>query len=272
MDNVTKLLERLEASTDPFEAKINDRYVYIKTFGCRWSNKILINEYICLEIAKALKLPIPNGGFCLVNDETDITDVIDDIGYDENINGVAFYSEKIHNVNPSIKSINVVNNIVNKDEINSIILFDHLVYNIDRHKGNLLINYGGGINGFKMYIIDHSHVFNLQHNWNVQGLQKLIISDDYKDKIILDLNYKEVYKYFYELRILNEESLKSAAENFKKVITEEFLDNIFNSIPKVWIYNLEDLIKLKEYILYRLNNIDYMVNMIINYNIIKGGV
>lgn len=272
MEEVTKLLERLEASTDPFEAKINDKYVYVKTFGGRWSNRILINEYICLEIAKALNLPIPNGGFCLINDKTDITDVIDDIAYDETIYGVAFYSEKIHNVNPSIKSLNVVKNIVNKDAINSIVLFDHLIYNRDRHAGNLLINYNNSLEGFKMYIIDHSHVFNLQHNWNVQGLQNLIANDDYKDEIILDLNYKKVYKNFYEIRVLNEESLKSAAENFKIVITEELLDNIISNIPKVWIYNLEDLIKLKEYILYRLSNIDYIVNMIIKYTIIKGGV
>lgn len=202
MEEVTKLLERLQASTDPFEALIKEKYVYVKTFGSRWSNRILINEYICLELAKALKLTIPDGGFCIINKNTDIEAVIEDIDYDENINGIAFYSEKIYNVNPSINSISVVNNIVNKEEINSIILFDHLVYNIDRHKGNLLLKYGAEINGFKMYIIDHSHVFNLQHNWNAIGLQELIKDDDYKNKQILDLNYKEVYKYFYELGIL----------------------------------------------------------------------
>lgn len=272
MKKVTKLLERIEASTDPFEAKIADRYVYIKTFGNRWSNKVLINEYICLEIAKELGLTIPNGGFCFVDNDTDITDVIDDIDYDEDINGVAFFSEKIHNVNPSIRSINVVKNIVNKEEINSIILFDHLVYNIDRHKGNLLLNYGRGINGFKMYIIDHSHVFNMQYNWSFFGLQTLMEEEDYKDRNILDSNFKEVYSFFYELGIINRESLIMAAEKFKTVITEELLENVFSKIPKVWIYNLEDLIKLKEYILYRLSNINYMVEMIINYNNTIGGI
>lgn len=272
MKKVTKLLERLEASTDPFEAKIGENYVYVKTFNCRWSNKILINEYVCLEIAKALNLSIPNGGVCLIDEKTDKDDVRDDIDYEENINGLGFYSEKIYNVGPSIQAINVINNIVNKDEINSIILFDHLIYNIDRHNGNLLINYGNNIDGFKMYIIDHSHVFNLKHNWDFQGLNKLIINEDFKDKIILDSNYKDVYKYFYDLGIINESSLNIAADKFKKVITENLLDNIFNSIPKVWIYNLEDLIKLKEYILYRLNNIDYMIDMIINYNINIGGI
>lgn len=210
-------------------------------------------------------MTIPDGGFCIINDNTDIEEVIDDIDYDENINGIAFYSEKIYNVNPSINSISVVNNIVNKEEINSIILFDHLVYNIDRHRGNLLLKYGAGINGFKMYIMDHSHVFNLQHNWDASGLQGLINNKDYKNKQILDLNYKEVYKYFYELGILNENLLKNAAINFKNVITDELLDKIINNIPTVWIINKEDLLKLKEYILYRLYNIDYIIKMIINY-------
>lgn len=271
MEKVTKLLERLEAATSPFEAKVEDKYVYIKTFGGRWSNKVLINEYICLEIAKALNLTIPDGGICLVDDKTDINDVIDDIDYDEDINGIAFYSEKIHNVSPSIKSIKVLMNIVNKEEINAIILFDHLVYNADRHKGNLLLNYGTKINGFKMYIIDHSHVFNMQYNWDVLGLKRLIENQDYKDKNILDLNFKEVYSFFYELGIINRESLNNESEKFKKIITQDLLDNIFEKIPKAWIYDIEDLIKLKEYILYRLSNIDYMVDMILSYSISLGG-
>lgn len=89
MDEVTKLLEKLPASTDPFEALIKQKYVYVKTFGSRWSNRILINEYICLELAKALGLTIPDGGICIINEKTDIQDVIDDIDYDESINGIA---------------------------------------------------------------------------------------------------------------------------------------------------------------------------------------
>ena len=272
MDEVTRLLERLQASTDPFEALIKRKYVYVKTFGSRWSNRILMNEYICLELAKALGLTIPDGGSCIINEKTDRQDVIDDIDYDENINGIAFYSEKIHNVNPSINSISVVNNIINKEEINSIILFDHLIYNIDRHRGNLLLNYGNEINGLKMYIIDHSHVFNLQHNWDATGLQRLINDEDYKNEQILDLNYTEVYRYFYELGILNENLLKIAATNFKIIVTDELLDNIINNIPSVWIINKDDLLKLKEYILYRLNNIDYIVEMIMKYDKYLGGV
>lgn len=271
MKKVTKLLERLPASTEPFQAKIGEQYVYVKTFNCRWSNKILINEYVCLELAKALNLPIPNGGFCLIDEETNIDDVIDDIDYMENINGLAFYSEKIHKASPNIKSISVANSIVNKNEINSIILFDHLIYNVDRHDGNLLLKYSCDIEGFRMYIIDHSHVFNLKYEWNVEGLNKLI-DNDYMDKRILDLNYKEVYKCFFELGILNYESLNIAANKFKNIITESLLDDIFINIPKEWISDLEDLIKLKEYILYRLKNIDYMIDMILNYDSSSGGI
>lgn len=272
MEKVDKLIERIEASTDPFEAKIGSKYAYVKTFGSRWSNKVLINEYICLKIAKSLGLTIPNGGVCLIDDNTDRDDVIEDIDYTEKIDGVAFYSEKIYNVAPASRSMEVINNIINKEEINSIILFDHLIYNIDRHNGNLLIHYGSNIPGFKMYIIDHSHVFNMQHNWNYEGLQNLIYNCDYKDKTILDLNYNEIYKYFHQLNILNEEALREAAKKFKLIINEELLDNIIESIPKVWIYNEDDILKLKEYILYRLSNIDYMVDMIINYEKFSGGI
>lgn len=265
MEEVTKLIERLEASTEPFVAQINEKTIYLKTPNSRWSDKVLINEYICLQIAKKLELPIPNGGICIVNECTDISEVVDDIEYDETINGVSFYSERIYNANSSINSINIVKNILNKDEINSIILFDHLIYNADRHEGNLLISYSSKSIEFTMYIIDHSHVFNLMYNWTDTSLRNLIIHEDFRDTKILDSNYNQVYKYFYELKVLNEKLLRGAAEKFKKIITKEMLDEIFESIPKVWIYNDKDIQELKEYILYRVNNIDYMVNMILNY-------
>ena len=268
MEKVDKLIERIEASTDPFEAKIGSKYVYVKTFGSRWANKVLINEYISLRIAQSLGLTIPNGGICLIDDSVDIEDVIDDIGYDEDIQGVAFYSEKIHNSNALVNSMTIINNIINKQEINDIILFDHLIYNADRHEGNLLINYSNNLNGFTMHIIDHSHVF----NWNSGCIQKSIDNEDYKDKTILELNYKEVYKYFNHFNILNETELRKAAERFKDTINEKLLDDIIKELPKVWIYNDYDILKLKEYILYRLENIDYMVDMIINYTKNSGGI
>ena len=82
----------------------------------------------------------------------------------------------------------------------------------------------------------------------------------------------EIYKYFHQLNILNEELLRKAAENFKIIINEDLLDGIIESIPKVWIYKEEDILKLKEYILYRLSNIDYMVEMILSYKKISGGI
>lgn len=96
--------------------------------------------------------------------------------------------------------------------------------------------------------------------------------EDYKNEKILDLNYREVYKYFYELGILNKNLLEIAATNFKNIVTDELLDNIINNIPTVWIVKKDDLLKLKEYILYRLNNIDYIVEMIIKYDGYLGGV
>ncbi|HAK42773.1 MAG TPA: hypothetical protein DCM59_08840 [Clostridium sp.] len=265
MEEVTKLIERLEASTEPFVAQIKEKNIYLKTPNSRWSDKVLINEYICLQLAQKLNLTIPNGGICIVNDDTDTSDVVDDIEYDETINGVAFYSERIYNANSSINSINIVKNILNKDEINSIILFDHLIYNVDRHEGNLLISYSSKSIGFTMHIIDHSHVFNLMYNWTDASLKDLIVGEDFKDTRILDNNYNQVYRYFYELKILNEKLLRCAAEKFKKIITKKLLDEIFEGIPKVWISDDKDIQKLKEYILYRVNNIDYMVNMIFNY-------
>ena len=62
------------------------------------------------------------------------------------------------------------------------------------------------------------------------------------------------------------------SDRFKNIINGNLLDDIINEIPKVWRYKDEDILKLKEYILYRLRNIDYMVDMIINYTKYSGGI
>lgn len=272
MKEVSKLLKRLNSSTDPFEAKIDNTFVYVKSFGGRWTNKVLINEYVCLNMAKALDIPIPEGGICNITENTDIKAVEDDIDYGEDIKGIGFYSEKIYNVAPSIKAYTVFSNIINIEDINSIILFDHLIYNIDRHKGNLLLHYGNTIEGYRMYLIDHSHVFNLRHNWDVAGLQKLMDKDDYKDKNILNDNYKDLYRYFFDIGAIKRDLLEKAAEKFKNTITKEFLDGIINNVPKVWYLKIEDLNKLRDYIMYRLSHIDFIIEMILSYPYSLGGV
>lgn len=270
MSHVTKLLRRIKAATEPFEGIIGDKRAFIKAPNGVWGNKVLINEFICLKLAQKLRLPIPNGGICIIDDNTNIDNIIDEIDYDENINGVCFFSERIEKSNPIVNSLKVIENIVNKSDINKIALFDHIIYNEDRHEGNILIQHSTNFGSFTMYIIDHSHVFNLKHNWNKEKLENLIEENDFKDTKIMMLNNDTLYKNFFELGILDEDLLKEESEIFKSIINENLLDDIISQIPNEWISNYDDIIALKKYILYRVSNIDYMVQIILSYKV--GGV
>jgi hypothetical protein len=271
--DVDKILRCIEyGATEPFEGTIQGTHVFIKTFNNRWSNKILINEYICLKLGKLLGLPIPDGGVCCITDQTDISNVEPDLDYDEHITGKGFYSKRIERSTKFIRSHSIVSNIENKYDINKIILFDHLIYNNDRHEGNLMFSMGGDIKGYRMHIIDHSHVFNLHYTWNAVKIQQLIHDEDYNDTKILRCNYHETYEVFNELNIITRTDLENEIILFKSRIDEEILRGIVKDIPEEWITDINDIEKLIDYIMYRLYNLDNMKEMIINYLEEPGGV
>lgn len=176
------------------------------------------------------------------------------------MNGYGFYSKRLEKVTKFSPKINVVKLIENKFEINKIILFDHLIYNDDRHDGNLLI----GLKTSNIYIIDHSHVFNLTYRWDAEGLEKLI-NNDHSSNEIMDNNLELVYQPFIDLKIITKENLIQEANAFKKVINRELLEEIVNEIPKEWISNRCDIDKLIDYILYRLNNMNSFIEIITKY-------
>ncbi|MGL5151416.1 MAG: hypothetical protein ACRC7N_12685 [Clostridium sp.] len=147
---------------------------------------------------------------------------------------MCFYSSTLEKSTPYINSPKVVNRILNKNEINKIILFDHLIFNEDRHNGNILLQSLKGTGGFYMYIIDHSHIFNLRHAWDMKKLEKLINDEDYKDERVMKLNLDSLYNLFFELDLIDEDILKDEAIKFKECITEEKLKDIIQLIPSEW--------------------------------------
>lgn len=268
MEHVDKIVNKLEfGATEPFEGIINGERVFIKTFNNRWSNKILVNEYLCLKLAQVLDMPIPNGGICLIDEYTEIGEDVD-LDYDETIEGVGFYSKRLEKATKFMADVNLARIISNKEDINKIILFDHLIYNDDRHDGNLLLT----MNNRGMYIIDHSHVFNLKHNWTEEGLAALMLREDYMDLKILQSNLAGVYTQFIEIGIVTKEKLINQSEQFKEKINEQVITNIIDEMPEVWVVNKKELLKLVEYLLYRLNHLNIIIENIISYLNMSGGV
>lgn len=103
----------------------------------------------------------------------------------------------------------------NTDSYEKILLFDHLIYNKDRNKGNLLIYFGKGDK--LLYIIDHTHVFKNQTIWDQNCLRQGMIENDFKDLEILNENRYEFFllarkllmsHYLVKQRYLKKESMK----------------------------------------------------------------
>lgn len=270
--HVDKLIKQLEnGATEPFEGVINNQEVVIKTFNNRFSNKVLINEFICLELAKLVGLTIPSGGVCIIDKDTILNDNLElDIAYEQiEIEGIGFYSNMVTSVTVFDSDEGVVPYLKNCNEINKIILFDYLIYNDDRHESNLLVS----LKTSEMYIIDHSHVFKDKHNWTSESLNRNIENKDYKDINFLEQNYKLVYEAFLKAKIIKKEYLEEEVKIFKKVINKRALDDIFSKIPEEWTKDYEkDLVVLKKYILYRINNIEEGVSIIIDFMKMEGGI
>lgn len=88
-------------------------------------NLTLINEYICYELAKYFKLPIPNAGIGYISDKTILS--ADDLLNDDNY-GPCFYSERIDKATKA--NSNIIKYLSNSNEFLKVLLFDHIVYKI----------------------------------------------------------------------------------------------------------------------------------------------
>lgn len=242
-------------ATDPLIGKIDKNQVIIKVSKNPFGPRVLINEIVCLELAKILELPICEGGLCLINENTDIEALINyEICLDD-LEGICFYSEKLDKAIEFVDlSPELVNKMINKSDVIRLIIFDHIIHNKDRHDGNLLLCYSNNINDLSFYMIDHSHVFNMLDDWGKINIEK------YNEPYILEEN-NEVYSNFYGIVDINLEVLRYEARIFKEKLTRESILNILNNIPDKLIIN-EDKELILEYILHRVNMIDEICEFI----------
>ena len=254
---VSEVFEKTDSgATDPLVGTIDNKQVIIKVSRNTYGPRVLVNEFVCLRIAQILELPIPRGGIGLINDSTDVEQLIDyEIALND-IEGLCFYSEKSEKVVEFVDlSPQLVEKLSNKNYIIRVILFDHFIHNKDRHDGNILLSYSNSSN-LKFSIIDHSHVFNMGNDW------AKIIQGSYNEYYILKEN-EEVYSNFYESIDINLEVLKDEARIFKERLNRDVIVSILDELP-------EELLKTEEkecilqYLLHRLSIIDEICCFIYN--------
>lgn len=259
--SVSCLLDEIGAGvTKPINALIDNSRVVVKLRNNDESSRVLINELVSYQIAEKLNLPIPNYGIGQIDKYTELKTSIND-----NQLGKCFYTERIDNVTSLVDNKKLIQNyIANKSDFLKIILFDNLIYNKDRHKGNILMNTGFKSKNNCIYIIDHTHVFDLGPMWNKNQLCNRIRELDYKNKQVMEYN-KETYKILVDRDNLSLDTLLNEANIFKNVLTSDIIYGMIENIPKEWDMDEWDKTMLFNYINYRVMYIDDICKVIFEY-------
>ncbi len=249
-------------ATIPLVGVIGGQNYVIKTFRNVEGNKVLVNELVCYYIAKQLKLPIPPAVLGIIDKNTIINPNVSALeDFSDNCFGLAFCSELLSPVT-TVSSSKMLSHSANyKWLLPKLMLFDHLIYNKDRNKGNLLISLSKSNN--QLYIIDHSHTFNLEAIWDGIGLRSKILNEDFKDTTIMDDNWYH-YSKFKSVLDLDVIVMNETVAYFKQFLSKDFFESIIDKIPEVWENNKEELQALFQYLLYRLEHIDFFANIILS--------
>ncbi len=237
--------------TNPYIVKCSDGKKYVAKFpGNPDGAKVLVNEYVCAELAKLLKLPIPNYKLIHINDIQKYKNMLADINL---VNGTVFCSEFIEKATV-VPGYYVLSKTSNKYDAIKILIFDVIIGNNDRNQGNLLIN----LKNNSLIMIDHSHVFIYESLWNENNLKPLIGNK-------IDLSKMNKFNFNNLSLCLNLENYKTEILeyiNHIKNINGSKINEILNTIPKDWNISSKEKEILKEFLLDRLHRINEICTLL----------
>lgn len=258
MINIVEIKNRLgNGCTEPFVVWCDDGQTYVVKFpGNRQGIKTLVNEYIASNLCEYLNLPILPYNLIHVK----LSDYNEKMSKEISLlDGTAFGTVYNDNALTILNSRMIIQS-ANRNDAIKILIFDLLIGNFDRNKGNLMIDSVSK----KIIMIDHTHIFGLGTLWDEYQLPRLIdepfeISklDKFNyNNIVESLNfddtfYKELNKFV--IRVKN--------------ISKEFIENIMNSIPEDWNVSKTEKQLLLKYIYSRFKRIDEIFDLLN----IKGG-
>ena len=202
-------------------------------------------------------MTIPEYGIC------DLTEkVIENTNYNEEIDirnaGLAFYTKYYSKAIPAI-SRGILSAVSNK-ETEKIILFDHLVNHNDRHNGNLLCDISKGAT---LYVIDNSHIITLEPRISFLFEEMIQNSEILSDRIIKTNG--DIYNLLSYAIGYNENKVRECANEIKKLLSIDVLEEIKESIPLSWVDSIgkEKTEQLFEILKKRILLIDEIAEMII---------
>lgn len=212
----------------------------------------VFNDYFASRVAQMAKLSIPEIGIASLDEETDVS--VEGLQL-ELYKGNGFYSTYIPQTAPASKRI--IARSTNLAETCRMILVDAIVFNMDRHAGNVLVNYQK--DDCRMYPIDYTHAFG-GPDWTTETLQ---IGDSGSPVF-----WRENADFYQMLRNaganISQEIIDGEILGFRSSITDTSLDTIIAELPADWVQKIgnDNIVHAKRYVLQRIDDLENIVSMI----------
>lgn len=202
---------------------------------------MIINEDIFEE--QRLKLPIPDFEIIKVNNINEYNLLSENIDL---INGSVFCSKYIEK-STTIPSYRFIQKTKNSSDIIKIIIFDVIIGNNDRNKGNLLVN----LKNNSLVMIDHSHVFIGEAIWDEKTLLELI-----DNKISIEqMNPFFINMFSYEVNKYDKRELERYIKLIRSISLDE-LRKIVDEIPADWEISQSEKNTLISFVFDRIKRVD----------------
>lgn len=252
-------------ATCPILCTLSDgRLAVVKYVNNNERNRILVNEFLSAKFADALELNVPQSGICLLDNRCSLSDEMEHLKKDAIFEitsdnyGVAFFSSYIPRSTPVLSPM--VSRVINRKDFVRMIIFDHIIYNTDRHEGNILLSNSRPL---VFYLIDHSHVFKNQAIWNAQTFIQGMNENDFCDTIILQKNNHE-YTKFFEVVEYTRDDIIAECNRDKELLTPDFVRQSIRKLPNEWLGEVtsRELTLLEEYISFRVSHLEDIGEMI----------
>ena len=237
--------------TNPHIVECDDGKSYIAKFpGNPDGTRVLINEYVCAELAKLFQLPVPNYRLVTIDNIEEYSSQLNGINL---LNGTVFCSEELEK-STQIPNYSILPYTTNSIDALKTLIFDVIVGNNDRNPGNMLLN----LKNRSFVIIDHSHVFVHGAVWDEYNLADLIG----KEIAVDNLNKKTFNTLISSNNVSSNRVLINEYKKVVKAIKEADIELILKGIPIDWIVSEKEKEVLKNFILDRVNRVDEIYRLL----------
>jgi len=224
-------------ATRPQLFRADDGKVYVvKLQSNRLGPKVLANEALAAALGRHLQLPFPPSGVIRIA-ATALAGSRKGVG-DRITAGLHFASEFL----PRCKYVcrHNLSKAQNKTEMAGVILFDHLLNNLDRtlNRKNLLLHPEGA--GYKLYAIDNTHLFK-------RG--KWAAGDLYRQRDEIKVNYRRTFGWLLKYFLTPDDFAPYVAR--VKGLSDADIAAAVDAIPLEWLPDQNEREVLAEFIGYR---------------------